>query len=130
MGREKFPYISFSASILAILALVALTVIEYVVYSEILSAQELDYLDHEVSRGAYVFMAYLAMFYPVAAVFGLATSWYCGANTAIIWVKRVSYMILGICIVVLFPFCAALLGWSDPIWVTMQIFQWFGNLFL
>ena len=52
MGKEKFPYISFSASILAILALVALTVIEYVVYSEILSAQELDYLDHEVSRGA------------------------------------------------------------------------------
>ena len=130
MEKEKFPYISLTASCLAMLALIVLTVMELITYIEIAAMEELDYLAHEEYCGSYAPLALLAMFYPVIALFGLATSWYCGANTTIIWVRRASFIMLGVCIAVLFPFCAILIGWLDPAWVIIQIAKWFANLFI
>ena len=130
MGKEKFPYISLTASILAILALIVLTVMELIAYMEIVAMEELENLAHEEYCGSYAPLVFLAMFYPVIALGGLTTSWYCGVNTTITWVRRVSFIMLGICVAVLLPFCAALLGWTDPAWAIIQAAKWFANLFV
>lgn len=130
MGKEKFPYFTFSASILAMLALIVLTVMEFVTYIEIAALEKLDNLTHADYCGSEAPLALLGMWYPVVALFGLATSWYCGANTTTLWINRASFIMLGVCIAVLFPFCALLIGWVDPAWVIIQIAKWFANLFV
>lgn len=110
MGKDKFPYVSLTASFLAMLALLVLTVRELISYIEIAAMEELENLAHEEYCGSYAPMVFLAMFYPIIAICGLTTSWYCGVNTRITWVRRASFIMLGVCLVVLLPFCAALLG--------------------
>ena len=130
MEKRKFPYITLSASILAMLALIVLSVMELIAYIDISVMEELEDLTHEEYCGSDAQMVFLAMFYPVIALFGLATSWYCGVNTSITWVRRASFIMLGVCIAVLFPFCAMLIGWTGPAWVILQIVKWFANLFV
>ena len=130
MEKRKFPYISFTASILAMLGLIMLTIVEIVGYIEIVAMEELDNLAHEEYCGCYAPMVFLAMFYPIIALGGLTTSWYCGVNTTITWVRRISFIMLGVCVAVLFPFYAALLGWTDPAWAILQAAKWFANLFV
>lgn len=130
MGKEKFPYFSLTASILAMLALIALTVMELIAYIEIVAREELENIAHEEYCGSYAPMVFLAMFYPIIALGGLTTSWYCGVNTRITWVRRASFVMLGVCVAVLFPFCATLIGWTDPAWVILQAAKRFANLFI
>ena len=130
MGKDKFPYVSLTASFLAMLALLVLTVRELISYIEIAAMEELENLAHEEYCGSYAPMVFLAMFYPIIAICGLTTSWYCGVNTRITWVRRASFIMLGVCLVVLLPFCAALLGWTDPGWAIIQVAKWFENLFI
>ena len=130
MLERKFPYFTLTASFLAMLGLIVLTVMELIVYVDIAVMEKMENLTHEEYCGSYAPMAILAMFYPVVALFGLATSWYCGVNTTTFWVRRASFIMLGVCVAVLFPFAASLIGWTDPAWVILQIAKWFANLFI
>lgn len=130
MVERKFPYISFTASILAVLALIALTIMELIGYVELSVVEDLETSTIEEIVGIHTSLVVLAMFYPIIALCGLATSWYCGVNTTTTWVRRVSFIMLGVCVAVLFPFAAMLIGWTDPAWVIIQIAKWFGDLFV
>ena len=130
MVERKFPYFTLTASFLAMLGLIVLTVMELMVYVDSAVMEEMENLTHEEYCGSYAPMVFLAMFYPVIALGGVTTSWYCGVNTTITWVRRVSFIMLGICVAVLLPFCAALLGWTDPAWAIIQAAKWFANLFI
>ena len=130
MPERKFPYFTLTASFLAMLGLIVLTVMELVGYAELSAVESLETSTVEEIVGIYNSLVFFAMFYPIIALCGLATSWYCGVNTTTLWVRRASFIMLGVCVAVLFPFAATLIGWTDPAWVILQIAKWFANLFV
>lgn len=130
MPERKFPYFALTASFLAMLGLIVLTVMELVGYAELSAVESLETSTVEEIVGIYNSLVFFAMFYPIIALCGLATSWYCGVNTTTLWVRRASFIMLGVCVAVLFPFVASLIGWTDPAWIILQIAKWFANLFV
>ena len=123
MEKRKFPYISFIASIMSMVGLIILSIMVLVVYIKD-STMESSYGNMTPLVGI------LIMFYPIIALYGLISSWYCAANATVLWARRAAFVMLGVSVAVLFPFCAMLLGLNDVAWVIVRIVTWFANLFI
>lgn len=96
MDNRKFPYISFIASCLSVLGLIILTIMLIVVYIE----------DSNRAYGnSTPLIGLLILCYPIIALYGVVSSWYCGANANTIWLKIVSHIMLIVFSLILLPFC-------------------------
>lgn len=119
MENRKFPYISFAVSLLAMLGLGLLTIIAILMYIE---------LSATARSGAETLPFFVFLFYyPFVALPGAIFSCYCGIRAKITWVKVVSFIMLAICLVILFPFAADLFGWGEGS-VIFRTANWFAGL--
>ena len=122
MEKRKIPYISFAISILAMLGLIMLTIVEIVGYIELSATAK--------SGAEMAPVVVMLVYYPMIAVPGAISACYCGIKVTITWVKVVSFIILAVCLIVLFPFCAFLLRWGDVVRAIVKMAMWFANLFI
>ena len=121
MEKRKFPYISFGASLLAMLGMGLLTIVLIADYI---------HLSAVAHSGSDMLPLYLMLFnYPFIALPGAIFSCYCGIRAKITWVKVVSFIIFAICLAILFPFVAELLGWGEG-HVVFKMVNWFAGLFM
>lgn len=122
MEKRRFPYISFAISILAMLGLIMLTILEIGGYIEMSATAQ--------SGAEMAPLVVFLLYFPVIAIPGAISSCYCGIKAKITWVKVVSFIILAVCLIVLFPFCAYLLRWGDVVRAIAKMAMWFANLFI
>ncbi|MBE6921489.1 MAG: hypothetical protein E7468_08040 [Ruminococcaceae bacterium] len=120
MEKRKFPYISFGVSILAMLGLIVLTVVEIVGYIELSAVAQ--------SGAEMAPVVVFLLYFPIVAIPGAISSCYCGIKAKIIWVKVVSFIILAVCLVILFPFVAFWLRWQGVLTVIREVAIWFIDL--
>lgn len=120
MEKRKFPYISFGVSILAMLGLIGVTIFEIVGYIELSAVAQ--------SGAEMAPLVVFLLYFPIIAIPGAISSCYCGIKAKIIWVKVVSFIILAVCLIVLFPFCAFYFQWRPVLEVIREAVIWFVDL--
>lgn len=120
MEKSNFPLIPFAISILAMLGLIVLTVVEIVGYIELSAVAQ--------SGAEMAPVVVFLLYFPIVAIPGAISSCYCGIKAKIIWVKVVSFIMLAVCLVILFPFVAFLLRWRGVLTVIREVAIWFIDL--
>ena len=118
MEKRRFPYISFTISILSMIYMVALAIEALSAYIELLS--------RNASGHEYLGLAAYPLFYGFAALIGIISSSFCGIVTTVTWVKVISFIMLFI-FVVGPVFCMICFGNLDG---AMRAVNSFANLFI
>ena len=119
MEKRKFPYISFSISVLSMIAVVVLIadmVNEYVSLSS-RQTEGLDWL---------LFGMFTSVLGVPFAILGGISSCFCGIKTSFIWVKVVSFIMLLFFVISLAISLLCFGGGNEAI----QIAAWLANLFI
>ena len=122
MEERRFPYISFGISIILMLALIGCIIFELISYIEV---------SPKAQSGAE--LAPLAVFFvvfPFMAIPGAISSCYCGIKAKQVWAKVVSFTMLAVFLMVLFPYVAALLRWGEVVRAIIKAAMWFASLFM
>jgi hypothetical protein len=99
MKKTRFPYISFATSIISMLALIGFTIFEIIAYYDISTAE------YRYGNDTMPLVGLAVLVYPIIALYGVVSSWYCGANANTIWLKIVSHIMLIVFSLILLPFC-------------------------
>lgn len=119
MEKRKFPYISFSISVLSMVAVVVLIadmLNEYVS----LSSRQTEGLDW------FLFGMVTAVFGVPFAILGGVSSCWCGIKISIIWVKVISFIMLFAFVVVLAILLSCFGGANNAV----RVAAWLARLFI
>ena len=118
MGKEKFPYISFTITVLCLIGIVDLAVDAVKSYIELSS--------RNASGHEWLGFGIYPVFCGLSSIIGAISSCFCGIKAKITWVKVVSFVMLYIFVMILI-FCFMSLGNVNGV---IRAFGWFANLFV